>query len=86
MWCGDCVKNIVSLSFQNGKRLSLFSNARFALADATPQLCPDAVGSANVNGFPTRNRLLGPHRETIGRSSVDWAPNVYDATVFQREL
>ena len=31
--------------------------------------CPDAVGSANVNGFPTRNRLSGPHRETIGRPS-----------------
>ena len=43
--------------------------ARFTLADPTPRLCPDAVGSANVNGFPTRNRLSGPHQETIGRSS-----------------
>ena len=34
-----------------------------------PRLCPDAVGSANVNGLPTRNRLSGPHREGIGRSS-----------------
>ena len=39
------------------------------LHDPTPRLCPDAVGSANLNGFPTRNRLSGPHRETIGRSS-----------------
>ena len=60
--------------------------ARFTIADPTPRLCPDAVGSANVNGFPTRQRLLGPHRETIGRSSADREPNVYNATVFQREL
>ena len=32
------------------------SNARFTLADPMPRLCPDAVGSANVNGLPTRNR------------------------------
>ena len=38
-------------------------NARFTLADPMPRLCPDAVGSANVNGLPTRNRPLGPHRE-----------------------
>ena len=43
--------------------------ARFTLADPTPRLCSDAVGSANVNGFPTRNRLSGPHGEAIGRSS-----------------
>ena len=61
-------------------------NARFTLADPTPRLYPDAVGSANVNGFPTRNRLSGPNRETIGRSSADREPNVYNATVFQREL
>ena len=46
-------------------------NARFTLADPTPRLCPDAVGSANVNGFPTRNRLSGPspgdHREVVGQ-------------------
>ena len=41
-------------------------DARFTLADPTPRLCPDAVGSANVNGFPTRNQLSGPHREAIG--------------------
>ena len=43
------------------------SNARFTLADLImrPRLCPDAVGSANVNGFPTRNRLSG----LIGRPS-----------------
>ena len=43
--------------------------ARFTLADPMPRLCPDAVGSANVNGLPTRNRPSGPHREAIGRSS-----------------
>ena len=43
-------------------------NARFTLADPTPRLCPDAVGSANVNGFPTRNRL------------GDREPDVYNAT------
>ena len=45
------------------------SYARFTLADPMPRLCPDAVGSANVNGLPTRNRPSGPHREAIGRSS-----------------
>ena len=50
------------------------SNACFTLADPTPRLCPDAVGSANVNRFPTRNRLSGPHQETIGRSN---SGNVY---------
>ena len=44
-------------------------NARFTLADPMPRLCPDAVGSANVNGLPTRNRLSEPHREAIARSS-----------------
>ena len=48
--------------------VSFMSYARFTLADPTPRLCPDAVGSANVNGFPTWNRLSGPHRETIRRS------------------
>ena len=43
--------------------------ARFTLADPMPRLCPDAVGSANVNGLPTRNRPSGPHREALGRSS-----------------
>ena len=43
--------------------------ACFTLADPTPRLCPDAVGSANVNGFPTRDRLSGPHREAIGISA-----------------
>ena len=41
--------------------------ARFTIADPTPQSCPDAVGSANVNGFLTRHRLLGPHREIVGQ-------------------
>ena len=45
------------------------SYARFTLADPMPRLCPDAVGSANVNGLPTWNRPPGPHREAIGRSS-----------------
>ena len=46
-----------------------FVYARFTLADPMPRLCPDAVGSANVNGLPTRNWPSGPHREAIGRSS-----------------
>ena len=66
--------------------MRLEPNARFTLADPTARLCPDAVGSANVNGFPTRHRLSGPHRETIGRSLADWEPNVSNATVPQREL
>ena len=45
--------------------------ARFTLADPKPRLCPDAVGSANVNGLPTRHRLSGPalrpHREVARR-------------------
>ena len=41
--------------------------AGFTQADLTPQLCPDAVGSANVNGFPTRHRLSGPHREVVSQ-------------------
>ena len=45
------------------------THARFALANLMPRLCPDAVGSASVNGLPTRNRLSEPHREAIGRSS-----------------
>ena len=44
------------------------SDARFTLADPMPRLWPDAVGSANVNGLPTWNRLSGPHQEAIGRS------------------
>ena len=37
-------------------RLRLY--ARFTLADPMPRLCPDAVGSANVNGLPvSRNRM-----------------------------
>ena len=51
------------------QRKTPLSNARFTLADPMPRLCPDAVGSANVNGLPTRNRPSGPHREAIGRSS-----------------
>ena len=47
----------------------LRTNARITLADPMPRLCPDAVSSANVNGLSTRNRLSGPHREAIGRSS-----------------
>ena len=43
--------------------------ARFTLADPIPRLCPDAVGSANVNGLPTPNQPSGPHREAIGGSS-----------------
>ena len=43
--------------------------ARFTLADSMPRLCPDAVGSANVNGFPTKHRLSGPRWEAIGRAS-----------------
>ena len=54
--------------------------ARFTLADPKLRLCSGAVGSANVNGFPTRKWLSGPHRETIGRSSADREPNVYNAT------
>ena len=46
-------------------------NARFKLANPTPRLCPDAVGSANVNGFPTRHRLSEPHREGVGRSGAE---------------
>ena len=40
------------------------------------------LSARNVNGFPTRirNWLLGPHRETIGRSSADREPNVYITT------
>ena len=45
--------------------------ARFTLADPTPRLCPDAVGSANANEFPTQHRLLGPHREVVGRSGAE---------------
>ena len=45
------------------------THARFALANLMARLCPDAVGSASVNGLPTRNRLSGPHPEGIGRSS-----------------
>ena len=45
--------------------------ARFTLADPMPRLCPDAVGSANVNGLPTRKLAvgvsLGGHREVIGQ-------------------
>ena len=37
-------------------------------ADPIPRLCPDAVGSANVYGLPTRNRLSATPREAIGRS------------------
>ena len=44
-------------------------HARFTLADPMPRLCPDAVGSANMNGLQTRNRLSGPHQEAIGKSS-----------------
>ena len=47
------------------------NDARFTLANPTPRLCPDVVGSANVNGFPTRLRLPGPYRETIGRSGAE---------------
>ena len=55
------------------------SNARFTLADPMPRLCPDAVGSANVNGFlstnyfPTSHCILavgvssGDHREVVDR-------------------
>ena len=57
----------------------LLSYARFTLADPMPRLCPDAVGSANVNGLPTRNRPSGPHREAIGRSSGN-IKHVYDMT------
>ena len=39
--------------------------ARFTLAEPMPRLCPDAVGSANVNGLPTR---IG-RRGLIGRPS-----------------
>ena len=54
----------------NGPLWSMFY-ARFTLADPTPRLCPDAVGSANVNGFLTRNRLSGPRREVVGRSGAE---------------
>ena len=76
-------------SCNNGPQLP--PNARFTLADPTPRLRPDAVGSGNVNGFPTRNRLSGPHQEIIGRSycpmpPADQEPNMCNATVFYREL
>ena len=48
-------------------------NARFTLADPTPRLCPDAVGSAK--GFPTWHRLSGHHPETIGWSSGNIKPS-----------
>ena len=50
----------------------LVSNARCTLADPMPRLGPDAVGSADVNGFLTRHRLSGTHREALGRLSADW--------------
>ena len=53
------------------------SNACCTLAEPTSRLGPDAVGSANVNGFPTRHRLSGGCRP-IGSC------NMYNATVFHR--
>ena len=60
------VKSFVGTRLQPGTRAET-TYARFTLADLMPRLCPDAVGSANVNGLPTRNRLSGPHREVIGQ-------------------
>ena len=45
---------------------SAMCNARFTLADLTPRLCANTVGWANVNGFPTRNRMSGAHWEVVG--------------------
>ena len=46
---------------------SAMCNARFTLADLTPRLCANTVGWANVNGFPTRNRMSGAHWEVVGQ-------------------
>ena len=47
------------------------SYVRVTLADPTPRLCPDAVGSANVNGFPDPESAVGAssgdHREVVGQ-------------------
>ena len=73
---GKCpaISRVVASGSPEARRKGLddrveISYARFTLADPMPRLCPDAVGSANVNGLPTRNRPSGPHREAIGRSS-----------------
>ena len=58
--------NTNTLPSLNSSHLIKECYARFTLADPMPRLCPDAVGSANVNGLPTRNRPSGPHREAIG--------------------
>ena len=60
---------LVKCLVDRARRICSKSNARFTVADPMPRLCPDAVGSANVNGLPTRNRPSGPHQEAIGRSS-----------------
>ena len=65
----------------------LWCYACFTLADPTPRLCPDAVGLASVNGFPTRNRL-SPHRETIRRPSGGRRPilNMYNIARCRRPI
>ena len=66
-----CCANNHSASHYHFVCFFSLSYARCTLAELTPRLSPNTVGSANVNGIPTRGRLSGTHRETLVRPSAD---------------
>ena len=75
---GGCTSEFPQ-AFCSAQRMAMqaYVFARFTFADPTPWLCPDAVGSANVNGFPTRRRGLigrpsGERRSILIMFNITW--------------